>query len=168
MDSNSFGLQTMSYFDRRSRLSARSALLLLASLTAVTLFGCTTKPTAQVSTVDLTLNLKTPFRFVAYGDTRFHDPNDTEAANPSVRRALVQAVADVDPAFICFTGDIVYNGNDRDDWKVWDVETRVWREKKIPIYPALGNHDLHGNEQIALGNFFQRFPDLKGNRFYSV
>ena len=41
-----------------------------------------------------------PFRFVAYGDTRFHDPNDTEAANPAARLALVQAIAVVDPAFI--------------------------------------------------------------------
>jgi hypothetical protein len=44
----------------------------------------------------------------------------------------------------------------------------VWREKKIPIFPALGNHDLHGEEKIALGNYFRRFPDLKNNRYYSV
>jgi acid phosphatase type 7 len=168
MDSTRSGIPNMNYSDRRCLLSARSALLLLASLTALALFGCTRKSTAQVSTADLTLSLRTPFRFVAYGDTRFHDPNDTEAANPPVRRALVQAIADVNPAFICFTGDIVYNGNDGEDWKVWDAETSLWREKKIPIYPALGNHDLHGDEQIALGNYFQRFPDLKGSRFYSV
>ena len=130
----------MSYYDRRYQLSACPLLLLLATLTTVALNGCTRKSTAEVSTVDLTLSLKTPFRFAAYGDTRFHDPNDTEAANPPVRRALVQAIADLNPAFICFTGDIVYNGYDAEDWKVWDSETRVWREKKIPIYPALGNH----------------------------
>jgi len=153
---------------RRNLRSARASLLLLAAITALGVTGCTKKSTAQTSTVDLTLSLKTPFRFVAYGDTRFHDPKDTEAANPPVRRALVQAIADVNPAFICFTGDIVYNGYDAEDWKVWDAETAVWGDKKIPIYPALGNHDLHGNEQTALGNYFQRFPDLKGSRFYSV
>lgn len=130
--------------------------------------GCTSKSSAQTSTVDLQLDLKTPFRFVAYGDTRFHDPKDTEAANPPVRVALVQAIADVNPAFICFTGDIVLNGNDADDWKVWDSETSVFRDKKIPVYPALGNHDLHGKEEVALGNYFQRFPDLKNSRYYSV
>ncbi len=112
--------------------------------------------------------MKTPFRFVAYGDTRFHDPNDTEAANPPVRVALVQAIAEANPAFVCFTGDIVYNGYDTDDWKVWDRETSIWREKRIPIYPALGNHDLHKPEDVALGNYFQRFPDLKNSRYYSV
>jgi Icc-related predicted phosphoesterase len=129
---------------------------------------CTKKSAAQTSTTDLALDLKLPFRFVVYGDTRFHDPNDTEAANPPVRKALVQAIADANPAFICFTGDIVYNGFDAGDWKVWDSETSIWRDKKIPIYPALGNHDLHGSPQVALGNYFQRFPELKGSRYYSV
>ena len=129
---------------------------------------CSKKSSAQTSTIELKLEVKTPFRFVAYGDTRFHDPKDTEAANPPVRMALVHAIADENPSFVCFTGDIVYNGNDADDWKVWDSETAVWREKKIPIYPALGNHDLHGKEEDALGNYFQRFPDLKKSRYYSV
>jgi acid phosphatase type 7 len=139
-------------------------------LVALILFGtaaCTKKSTAQTS-VDLQAKVSVPFRFVAYGDTRFHDPHDTEAANPQVRVALVKAIAEANPAFICFTGDVVYNGYDTNDWKVWDSETAIWKEKNIPIYPALGNHDLHGDEKTALGNYFQRFPDLKASRFYSV
>ena len=130
--------------------------------------SCSKKQTAQVAPGELKLDVKTPFRFVAYGDTRFHDPKDFEAANPPVRVALVRAIAEVNPAFICFTGDIVYNGNDTDDWRVWDNETSVWRDKKIPVYPALGNHDLHGDPTVALVNYFQRFPDLKNSRYYSV
>ncbi len=140
--------------------------LVLAILFSLT--GCTKKSTAQTTTIDLHLDVKTPFRFVAYGDTRFHDPTDTEAANPAVRVALVKAIADVNPAFVCFTGDIVYNGYDTNDWKVWDNETSIWRDKQIPIYPALGNHDLHGDAAVALGNYFQRFPDLKNSRYYSL
>ena len=147
----------------------QSALLIAAVAGLLVLPGCTKKSSAQTGTpVDLQLDVKAPFRFVAYGDTRFHDPKDTEAANPPVRVALVQAIAEANPAFICFTGDIVYNGYDANDWKVWDSETSILLEKKIPIYPALGNHDLHGKEEIALGNYFQRFPDLKNSRFYSV
>jgi len=114
------------------------------------------------------LQVSVPFHIVVYGDSRFHDPKDTEAANPAARQALVQAIAQANPSFVSFGGDIVYNGNDVDDWRVWDSETAVWREKKIPVYPALGNHDLHGNEKVALGNYFQRFPDLKNSRYYSV
>jgi Icc-related predicted phosphoesterase len=157
-----------------SRRSALAQLLLCAGAAAFVLTGCSGKSNAQGALVapnapvDLHLDVKTPFRFVAYGDSRFHDPTDTEAANPPVRVALVQKIAAVQPAFISFGGDIVYNGNDADDWKVWDTETSIWREKKIPVLPALGNHDLHGDENVALGNYFQRFPDLKNSRYYSA
>src|SRR6202140_2268123 len=147
---------------------AQSVAFLFVTVPLLALVCCTGKSSAQTPTVDLRLEVNAPFRFVAYGDTRFHDPSDTEAANPSVRVALVKAIAEVKPAFICFTGDIVYNGFDPGDWKVWDNETSVWRDKKIPIYPALGNHDLHGDQNIALGNYFQRFPELKNSRYYSV
>jgi len=122
----------------------------------------------ETEPVELQLQVSAPFHFVAYGDARFHNPKDTEAANPAARQALVQAIAQANPAFISFGGDIVYNGYDKDDWKVWDTETAVWREKKIPVYPALGNHDLHGDEKVALANYFERFPDLKNSRYYSV
>ena len=148
---------------------------LLRKLPIVILFlGCVacsrshSQPAPKAQPVELQLDVKAPFHFVAYGDSRFHDPKDTEAANPPVRQALVRAIAESNPAFISFGGDIVYNGYDKDDWKVWDSETAVWREKKIPVYPALGNHDLHGDEKVALGNYFDRFPDLKNSRYYSV
>jgi Icc-related predicted phosphoesterase len=151
----------------QSRFFAR--IYLLTSLAAFLITpSCTKQSIGQASTTDLQLNLSVPFRFVAYGDSRFHDPTDTDAANPPVRIALVRAVAAVNPAFICFTGDLVYNGNDKNDWKVWDNETSIWREKNIPVYPTLGNHELHGDESVALGNYFQRFPELKNSRNYSV
>ena len=152
----------------RSARLLQTAQLVFIVLALAALTGCSKKSSAQTPAADLQIDVKPPFRFVAYGDTRFHDPKDHEAANPEVRQALVQAIADANPAFICFTGDIVYNGYDTDDWKVWDSETSIWREKKIPVYPALGNHDLHGAEKTALGNYFQRFPDLKNSVYYSV
>lgn len=146
-----------------------SLLLALAGLATI---GCSRSDSQVKSTatapVALTLQVKVPFRFVAYGDTRFTDPRNTEASNPKVRRALVQAIADANPAFISIGGDISYNGNDANDWKVWDSETAAWRDEKIPVYPALGNHDLHGDQQVALANYFARFPFLESSRYYSV
>ncbi|HKV42691.1 MAG TPA: metallophosphoesterase [Blastocatellia bacterium] len=118
--------------------------------------------------VKLDAMVKTPFRFIAYGDTRFTSSANTKAADPEVRRQLVRAIADARPSFITFGGDITYNGNDPNDWKVYDDETSVWRERGIRVYPALGNHDLHGDQKVALANYFARFPGLRHSRFYSV
>jgi acid phosphatase type 7 len=139
-------------------------ILFVGSITCLPL--CSQVPSPMPA--ELQLQVTPPFQFVAYGDSRFHDPKDTHAANPRARRALVKAIAQVHPAFISFGGDLVYNGYDASDWKVWDTETKVWRENRIPVYPALGNHDLHGDEQIALANYFRRFPALNNSRYYSV
>jgi hypothetical protein len=141
-------------------------LIVLRTLCALAmlLLGCS----AQPQPVELKPPITVPFRFIAFGDTRFTDPNDTEAANAAARQAIVNAVATENPAFISIGGDIVYNGGKSEDWKVYDTETRSWYEQSIPVYPAIGNHDLKGNETTALANYFQRYPDLKESRYYSV
>ena len=123
---------------------------------------------AQSQPAALDLKTSIPFHFVAFGDTRFHDPADTKPANPEIRHALVAAIAQENPAFISIGGDIVLDGDNAKDWQVWDAETSLWRERKIPVYPAIGNHDLHGDLSTALANYFQRFPELRNNRFYSA
>ena len=42
----------------------------------------------QTQPIELQIPLQRSFRFVAYGDTRFTDPKDTEASNPEARRTL--------------------------------------------------------------------------------
>src|SRR5208283_6011818 len=153
-------------------ISLKNVILLLLISIALTgsCSGKNEREKSEMAENHVALELKVPptFHFVAFGDTRFHDPADTEPANPAIRQALVAAIDKQNPAFISITGDIVYNGENVKDWQVWDAETAVWREHKIPIYPAIGNHDLKGDPQSALGNYFQRFPDLKQSRFYSV
>jgi Icc-related predicted phosphoesterase len=140
---------------------SKSLVFVLLMLLAPPLF-------AQTQPVELHAQAGTQFRFIVYGDTRFTDPANTKAASPPVRRALVQAIAEADPAFISVGGDIAYNGDDANDWKVWDSETEIWRQRHIAVYPALGNHDLHGDRTVALANYFERFPALENNRYYSV
>jgi|SRR5208337_580618 len=118
--------------------------------------------------VALELNVGSAYKFAALGDTRFHDPADSEVANAAVRKALVEAIDKAKPAFVSIGGDIVYNGENKRDWEVWDLETAVWKQDKLQIYPALGNHDLKGKEATALANYFARFPELRESRYYSV
>jgi hypothetical protein len=139
------------------------AFILIASL-------CLSQTTvlAQEQSLDLHLQLKTPFRFVAYGDTRFTDPANTTDTNPTVRQEIVRAVADVHPAFISLGGDIPMDGSNLADWGVYDRETSSWREQEISVYPVLGNHELKGDQQVALKNYFSEFTFLTQHRFYSV
>ena len=104
-----------------------AAALLVTSCNRLTPRTASAQPSTTPSPAELQLKVSTPLRFVAYGDTRFHDPKDTEAANPVARVTLVQAIASVNPAFICFSGDIVYNGQDEDDWKVCTARNSLCR-----------------------------------------
>jgi Icc-related predicted phosphoesterase len=147
-------------------------LLTAALLLSTAIIGCSAKgqsvPASEsLKSVSLQTKIPSTFSFVAYGDTRYHDPTDTVASNPAARRALVAAIDREHPAFISIGGDIVYVG-DSPDWNTWDSETAVWREHKIAIYPALGNHDVKGDLQKALANYFTRFSELQQSRFYSV
>jgi Icc-related predicted phosphoesterase len=122
---------------------------------------------AQSQPVDLTVEVGTSFRFAFFSDSRFTNPDNSRDSNASVRQTLVWAIADAHPAFVSVGGDIVYHGDDANDWKTWDAETAAWRENHIPVYPVLGNHELSGGK-LALEQYFQRFPELKNSRYYSV
>ncbi len=153
---------------RKTSLIIAGALLLAVVVTAFYWRRLARFQTDVANHVALEQSVPAVFRFVVYGDMRFHDPTDAVASNPPVRRALVAAIDREQPAFIALGGDIVYVGESQEDWRVWDSETSIWREHKIPVYPALGNHELKGDLRTAFGNYFSRFPDLHESRFYSV
>jgi hypothetical protein len=118
---------------------------------------------------DITLPvLASPFTFVGYGDIRFTDPANTRDSSPQMRRAEVARIALEKPAFVVISGDLVLRGANSQDWNVFDRETAPLRQAGIELFPALGNHDVLGEEVRALGNFFQRFPQLGYRRWYSV
>jgi hypothetical protein len=153
---------------KKTSVIITAVLLLVIVAIAVSWRRYTRSHTDLFNHVALEQSVPAVFHFVVYGDMRFHDPSDTVASNPPVRRALVAHIDREQPAFISLGGDIVYVGESSDDWRVWDSETAIWRQHKIPVYPSLGNHDVKGNLQTALGNYFSRFPDLHGSRFYSA
>ena len=144
----------------------RKVLQKLTAILCAVLLAITTA--GQTRRLEINAGVHTPFRFVAYGDTRFTDPSNTKDTNPQVRRELVRAIAAAHPAFISFGGDIPLNGFSVDDWQIYEQETAAWRQQKISVFPALGNHELRGDARVGLENYFARFPALQQNRFYSV
>src|SRR5271165_4895064 len=103
---------------------------------------------------------------IAYGDMRFTDPGETKATNPKVRRWLVDRVASEKPAAIIVSGDIPYVGERAADYAQFHAETAAWRTANIPVFPALGNHELRGEEKKCLENWWTAFPQLRDKRWY--
>lgn len=112
-----------------------------------------------------------PITFVAYGDTRFTQRDGV--ANSAARRALVARIAGENPAAILIGGDVVYEGTDPGDFATYRTETSAWSRARIPIFAALGNHELRGCERDpspCLDNWWQAVaPEgVRPFRWYSV
>ena len=103
---------------------------------------------------------------IAYGDMRFTDPKETQATNPKVRRWLVDKIASEKPTAIVISGDIPYVGESAADYAEFHLETAAWRAANILLFPALGNHELRGDEKKCLENWWAEFPQVRGKRWY--
>ncbi|MBF0594090.1 MAG: metallophosphoesterase [Candidatus Omnitrophica bacterium] len=87
-----------------------------------------------------------------YGDSQ-HDP--------AAQRKVVAAIAQVRPGVVFRVGDMVDNGNDP---KLWEAFDRIAQPllTTAEYFPVLGNHE----QESPL--YFAHFPQIKGQRWYSV
>lgn len=65
-------------------------------------------------------------------------------------------------------GDVPLAGNVANDYAVFTSETKPWRDLRIPVFPALGNHEFHGDPAQCLENWWNTFPEMRNRRWYSV
>ncbi len=140
-------------------------LLLLLSIAAPPLRA---EPPAA-ATFDVTAaELPDPLVLVAYGDMRFTDTTELHASNPIARQALVDKIAAENPAAIFINGDIPWHGIAA-DYAVFNDETRSWKERRLRVFPALGNHEFSAcAPEECLERWWETFPQLRGRRWYSV
>jgi hypothetical protein len=112
--------------------------------------------------------LPEPLVLIAYGDTRFTNPAETNASSPGARRALIAKIAAEQPAAIFLNGDLPWHGL-AEDYAVYREEILPWRQQRFRIFPALGNHEFAGCQVLAcLERWWTAFPELRGRRWYSV
>lgn len=112
--------------------------------------------------------LPDPLTLIAYGDQRFTDPSNTRQTNPRIRQWLVNQIAKEHPAAVIMNGDVPLNGYVANDYAVFEAETKAWRDLKLHVFPTLGNHEFHGDPQLALDNWWAAFPQMKNRRWYSA
>jgi 3',5'-cyclic AMP phosphodiesterase CpdA len=106
--------------------------------------------------------------FIVVGDTQgttlfefWRERNDKE------RKIILDEIARREPAFVIHLGDLTSDGGSLRKWQKFDDLTTSFREKKIPCFPILGNHDFWGDDTKALQYYFDRFPYLEHKRWYS-
>jgi Calcineurin-like phosphoesterase len=144
-----------------------------SGLVGIVLNSRPTVPASPASGPDFIVKdseLSHPTRIIVYGDMRFTDPTQTRATNPKVRRWLVDQIATENPDAILLSGDVPWHGGQASDYDEYRIETKVWRDAHLRIYPALGNHELSrgSSEQQCIENWWNAFPELRGRRWYSV
>ncbi len=141
------------------------SLLLLSSIVAAPLRA---EPPVVATFNVAAAELPHPLVLVAYGDMRFTDSSQMHASNPGARRALVEKIAAENPAAIFINGDIPWHGIAA-DYAVFIGETRAWKERRLRVFPALGNHEFSACEPgECLEHWWETFPELRGRRWYSV
>jgi acid phosphatase type 7 len=111
--------------------------------------------------------LPNPLMLITYGDQRFTDPANTTKTDPRIRQWLVQQIAAEHPAGVIMNGDVPLAGDVANDYTVFQAETKAWRDSQLRVFPALGNHELAGNPQKDLENWWNAFPELRNRRWYS-
>lgn len=106
--------------------------------------------------------------FILVGDTQStshwefgRERNDRE------RKRIIDEITRCDPAFVIHLGDLTTRGSSKKHWQEFDDFHKEFREKKIPFFPILGNHELYGSDERALDYYFARFPHLEKKRWYS-
>jgi predicted phosphodiesterase len=106
--------------------------------------------------------------FVIVGDTQrtshwefWRERNDKE------RKLIIDEITRREPAFVIHLGDLTTRGSSEKHWQQFDDVHRDFRNKKIPYFPILGNHELYGKDKKALQNYYERFPYLDKRRWYS-
>src|SRR6202166_1729186 len=144
------------------KISVLAVLQVLASRTLAD-----TPPRLEVAVADPSA----PLTFIAYGDTRFTHRDGV--ANAVARRALVARMAGEKPAAIFIGGDLVYEGSNPEDYETYKTETAVWTQAKIPVFPALGNHEFRGCDKDlspCLVNWWRAAAPsgVRSFRWYSV
>jgi len=107
--------------------------------------------------------------FIIVGDTQRTSSWELWREKNDAQRKLIAAeIAKREPAFVIHLGDLTARGSSTKHWEEFNALHEAARQKRIPYFPVLGNHDLYGDDVKALRHYFDRFPHLREKRWYSL
>ncbi len=88
--------------------------------------------------------------------------------NDGIRKKIFAQIAEQNPGCLIIHGDAVFEGSSKGEWDFFCEDILPIRQKEIPVYPVLGNHEYFGDNNAALNNYFSKFPEIKKSKFYSL
>ena len=111
------------------------------------------KPGRSIAAARSTLPLLSPMEISA------SMIQDTEAANPPVLAKLVQAIVPTNPGFVASLTTSFTTATTRTTGRSWTVKSQCG-VREMTVYPAFGDHDLHGDEKLRC-KLFAVFPSAE-------
>ena len=113
------------------------------------------EPISSTGSVRTAPSVSKPFRFLLYGDNRSdHD------AHAMVMQSIVE-----DASLIVHTGDLVGSGHFEAHWDIFfAIEADLLQN--VPIYPAVGNHEVYGGSADIFERLFHPPSETSGSRLY--
>jgi acid phosphatase type 7 len=89
--------------------------------------------------------------------------------NDKERERIINSIAAEDINGVILLGDLIFNGSSKDEWIRFDNLTGPVKDKAIPIFAILGNHEYMGNNKKGISHFSQRFPQVNTKqRWYLI
>lgn len=88
--------------------------------------------------------------------------------NDGISKLLMENIATEEPLCVIHLGDMVFEGSSDTAWEKFDSDIKIIKEKNIPVYPTLGNHEYFGNKRAAFKLINSRFPYFSEKTWYSV
>jgi hypothetical protein len=115
---------------------------------------------ARVASAEVTTapepGARRPLTFLVYGDNR----NGSD-----VERQLVAAARREGAELALHTGDMVADGENEDDWRAFFANEKELLAE-LPVFTALGNHELHGDPTATHFRRYFILPERGRERLY--
>jgi Icc-related predicted phosphoesterase len=80
---------------------------------------------------------------------------------------IIKNISDENPGSVILLGDLVFEGDNLNHWKYFDSIIVPLKNKPIPMFPVIGNHEYLGINTTAFNYLTARFPILKNQHWYS-
>jgi predicted phosphodiesterase len=105
------------------------------------------------------------FTFIVYGDTREQAPMSTQLERHKLVADRIAEEEDV--SFVIHTGDLVYDGDDLEEWgRFFEAGRRML--DGIPIFPVAGNHEDYSPNYYEIFGVPQWYSFDSANAHFSM